>query len=122
MERIEHGLNDAAKPVRARGSRSSGSATRAESATSASHRRCGSWKSSPSAAASSPTTTPMSPRFPSSGSSNSPLDSAVAGADAVVLVTAHPGIDYTALASSASLFIDLRGVTRGLDVANLIRL
>jgi UDP-N-acetyl-D-glucosamine dehydrogenase len=62
------------------------------------------------------------PSLPDLGLINSPLDAAVRGADAVVLVTAHPGIDYTALAESSSLFIDLRGVTRGLDVANLVRL
>jgi UDP-N-acetyl-D-glucosamine dehydrogenase len=65
---------------------------------------------------------PYVPSLPELGLINAPLDSALAGADAVVLVTAHPGIDYAALAGSTSLFIDLRGVTRGLDVANLVRL
>jgi UDP-N-acetyl-D-glucosamine dehydrogenase len=50
------------------------------------------------------------------------LEEAVADADALVLVTAHPGIDYFALASEASLFVDLRGVTRGLQAENVIRL
>jgi UDP-N-acetyl-D-glucosamine dehydrogenase len=48
------------------------------------------------------------------------LDAAVDGADAVVIVTAHPGIDFDALASQA-LVIDFRGVTRGGD-APAIRL
>jgi hypothetical protein len=39
-----------------------------------------------------------------------------------VLVTAHPGLDYATLATQSALFIDLRGVTRGVDVANLVRL
>ena len=56
------------------------------------------------------------------GLENVPLDDAVAAADAVVLVTAHPGIDHIAVAEQSALFIDLRGVTRGLHVENLIRL
>jgi UDP-N-acetyl-D-glucosamine dehydrogenase len=50
------------------------------------------------------------------------LDAAVSGADAVVLVTAHPGIDYASVVRDAALFVDLRGVTRGLQVENLVRL
>ena len=50
------------------------------------------------------------------------LDEAVADADAVVLVTAHPGIDHLQIAHDASLFVDLRGITRGLDGDNLVRL
>ena len=51
-----------------------------------------------------------------------PLETFVDEADAVVLVTAHPGIDYAALAERSSLFIDLRGVTRGVRLDNLVRL
>jgi UDP-N-acetyl-D-glucosamine dehydrogenase len=51
-----------------------------------------------------------------------PIETALADADAVVLVTAHPGIDYADLAERSSLFIDLRGVTRGLAIENLVRL
>jgi UDP-N-acetyl-D-glucosamine dehydrogenase len=50
------------------------------------------------------------------------LDEALADADAVVLVTAHPGIDHLQIAREASLFVDLRGVTRGVTSDNLIRL
>jgi UDP-N-acetyl-D-glucosamine dehydrogenase len=32
--------------------------------------------------------------------------------DAVVLVTAHPGIDYAAVLEQSAVFVDLRGVTR----------
>jgi UDP-N-acetyl-D-glucosamine dehydrogenase len=42
--------------------------------------------------------------------------------DAIVLVTAHPGIDHEALARASRLFVDLRGVTRGVEGENLIRL
>jgi UDP-N-acetyl-D-glucosamine dehydrogenase len=62
------------------------------------------------------------PALPELGLRNTPLDEAVSCADAVVLVTAHPGIDYTAVAAQSALFIDLRGVTRGVSVDNLVRL
>jgi UDP-N-acetyl-D-glucosamine dehydrogenase len=51
-----------------------------------------------------------------------PLEGAAEDADAIVLVTAHPGIDYAALAARSALFVDLRGATRGLHVENLVRL
>ena len=60
--------------------------------------------------------------LPELGLSSVPLEPAVTEADAVVLVTAHPGIDYQALAARSSLFIDLRGVTRGAEVENVVRL
>jgi UDP-N-acetyl-D-glucosamine dehydrogenase len=65
---------------------------------------------------------PFVPELRGLGLRNSPLADAVAGADAVVLVTAHPGVDHMAIARDASLFIDLRGVTRSVDAANIVRL
>jgi UDP-N-acetyl-D-glucosamine dehydrogenase len=62
------------------------------------------------------------PSLPAFGLESVPLDETVPEADAVVLVTAHPGVDYVAVAERSSLFVDLRGVTRGLQVENLIRL
>jgi UDP-N-acetyl-D-glucosamine dehydrogenase len=62
------------------------------------------------------------PALPELGLESVALDSAVAEADAVVLVTAHPGIDYVSVASRSALFVDLRGVTRGAQVENLVRL
>jgi UDP-N-acetyl-D-glucosamine dehydrogenase len=56
------------------------------------------------------------------GLDNTELDAVLDGADAVVLVTAHPGIDYKDVASRSALFLDLRGVTRGMSAENLIRL
>jgi UDP-N-acetyl-D-glucosamine dehydrogenase len=61
------------------------------------------------------------PTLPELGLSNVPL-AEIDGADAVVLVTAHPGVDHAALATEAQLFVDLRGVTRGLDIDNVVRL
>jgi UDP-N-acetyl-D-glucosamine dehydrogenase len=62
------------------------------------------------------------PSLPMLGLESVPLDDAVASADAVVLVTAHPGIDHASIAARSALFVDLRGVTRGLRVENLVRL
>jgi UDP-N-acetyl-D-glucosamine dehydrogenase len=59
--------------------------------------------------------------LPEFGLQSSPLEEVLAG-DAVVLVTAHPGVDYAALAESAQLFVDLRGKTRGLRIEDLVRL
>jgi UDP-N-acetyl-D-glucosamine dehydrogenase len=65
---------------------------------------------------------PFVPDLPQLGLTSSPLAEATAGADAVVLVTAHPGIDHLALAREVALFVDLRGVTRGLDDPGIVRL
>jgi UDP-N-acetyl-D-glucosamine dehydrogenase len=53
---------------------------------------------------------------------STPLKDALEDADAVVLVTAHPGIDHLEIACQAALFVDLRGVTRGETRENLVRL
>jgi UDP-N-acetyl-D-glucosamine dehydrogenase len=65
---------------------------------------------------------PFVPELPELGLTNSGLEAAVHGADAVVLVTAHPGIDHLEIAERASLFVDLRGITRGDTSENLVRL
>jgi UDP-N-acetyl-D-glucosamine dehydrogenase len=65
---------------------------------------------------------PHVPSLPDVGLESQPLPDAVADADAVVLVTAHPGIDHAAIAREAALFVDLRGITRGQHADNLIRL
>jgi UDP-N-acetyl-D-glucosamine dehydrogenase len=62
------------------------------------------------------------PALPELGLESVELDDALADADAVVLVTAHPGIDYDAIAAQVPLFIDLRGITRGKRAENLVRL
>ncbi len=60
--------------------------------------------------------------LPDFGLQSVPLDEAVADADVVVLVTAHPGIDYGSVARDAAVFVDLRGVTRGQQAPNIVRL
>jgi UDP-N-acetyl-D-glucosamine dehydrogenase len=62
------------------------------------------------------------PKLPELGLESVDAAEAVDGADAVVLVTAHPGIDYGELAAHASLFIDFRGVTRRERRENLVHL
>jgi UDP-N-acetyl-D-glucosamine dehydrogenase len=50
------------------------------------------------------------------------LGAAVAEADAVAIITAHPGIDYEQLVASSDLVVDFRGITRGMDATNVVRL
>jgi UDP-N-acetyl-D-glucosamine dehydrogenase len=64
---------------------------------------------------------PFVPALPQFGLQSSSLDE-VSDADAIVLVTAHPDIDYGAIVKSARLFVDLRGKTRGLRVDDLVQL
>jgi UDP-N-acetyl-D-glucosamine dehydrogenase len=52
-----------------------------------------------------------------------PLDAdTVARQDIVVLLTPHPDVDVHALVNTASLVFDARGVTVGIDAANVVRL
>jgi UDP-N-acetyl-D-glucosamine dehydrogenase len=63
------------------------------------------------------------PELRKQGLRNTDLAEALADADAVVLVTAHPNIDHLQIAREASLFVDLRGITRGVPPGeNLVRL
>jgi UDP-N-acetyl-D-glucosamine dehydrogenase len=55
---------------------------------------------------------PFVPELPDSGLRSEPLDDVLAGADLVVIVTAHPGVDHDAAVARAPLALDLRGVTR----------
>ncbi len=50
------------------------------------------------------------------------LDVALDGADCAVIVTAHPGLDVEAVVAAAPLVVDFRGVTRGIEAPNLVRL
>ncbi|MGI8715781.1 MAG: nucleotide sugar dehydrogenase [Solirubrobacteraceae bacterium] len=64
---------------------------------------------------------PFVPELTQQGLSSTPLEDQL-GADAIVLVTAHPGLDYPSIVESAQLFVDLRGTTRGLSDDALVRL
>jgi UDP-N-acetyl-D-glucosamine dehydrogenase len=56
------------------------------------------------------------------GLSNEPLEEAMKDADLVLIVTAHPGVDYDLVARRARLVVDLRGVTRSTVAGNVVRL
>jgi UDP-N-acetyl-D-glucosamine dehydrogenase len=53
---------------------------------------------------------------------SAPLEQELERADLVVIVTAHPQVDYRRVASDARLVLDFRGVTRGIESSNLVRL
>jgi UDP-N-acetyl-D-glucosamine dehydrogenase len=56
---------------------------------------------------------------------NEPLEDVIDGADVAVIVTAHPGVDFMAVAERVPALLDLRGVTRRAPVSastNVIRL
>jgi UDP-N-acetyl-D-glucosamine dehydrogenase len=65
---------------------------------------------------------PFVPDLPELGLHSQELDGAVAESDLVVIVTAHPGVDHAEVAREAALTLDLRGVTRGVDAPNVVRL
>jgi UDP-N-acetyl-D-glucosamine dehydrogenase len=50
------------------------------------------------------------------------LEQASDGADLALIVTAHPSVDHELIAQRARLTVDLRGVTRGSSVQNVVRL
>ncbi len=51
-----------------------------------------------------------------------PLDDVAADADLVLVVTAHPSVDYDLVARRARLMLDLRGVTRSSRMDSVVRL
>jgi UDP-N-acetyl-D-glucosamine dehydrogenase len=61
------------------------------------------------------------PSLPEFGLESTPLEQQLA-ADATVLVTTHPGVDYGAAAEASQLFVDLRGATRRLADTSVVRL
>jgi UDP-N-acetyl-D-glucosamine dehydrogenase len=65
---------------------------------------------------------PHVPELREQGLRSVDLEGGLAGADAVAIVTAHPGIEYEAVVDKAPLVIDFRGVTRRIDAANLVAL
>ncbi len=50
------------------------------------------------------------------------LNQGLQDADIAAIVTAHPQLDYEEVAAQAAQVIDFRGVTRGIDAPNLVRL
>jgi UDP-N-acetyl-D-glucosamine dehydrogenase len=62
------------------------------------------------------------PDLPDFGLRSEPLASALASADCAAIVTAHPELDVDRIVREAPLVVDFRGVTRGIEAPNLIRL
>ena len=50
------------------------------------------------------------------------LEEALQDADLALIVTAHPGVNHELVLQRARLVVDLRGVTRGTSVENVVRL
>ena len=50
------------------------------------------------------------------------LELVLDGADAAVILTDHPGLDVEQIVSTAPVVVDFRGVTRGIEASNLVRL
>ena len=65
---------------------------------------------------------PHVPELEQFGLFSEPLEEALQGADAAVIVTAHPELDVALVVRSTPLVIDFRGVTRGIEAENLVRL
>jgi UDP-N-acetyl-D-glucosamine dehydrogenase len=62
------------------------------------------------------------PELSDFGLSSLDLEQALEGADAAVILTAHPGLDLEQIVSTAPVVVDFRGVTRGIEATNLVRL
>ena len=65
---------------------------------------------------------PHVPELPTYNLSSMPLDQALEDADLVLIVTAHPSVDHDTVLKRARLVVDLRGITRGTRVDNVVRL
>ncbi|HST68350.1 MAG TPA: nucleotide sugar dehydrogenase [Solirubrobacterales bacterium] len=62
------------------------------------------------------------PELPGHGLTSVDLEEALRSADVVAIVTAHPDVDYEDVVAKAPLVIDFRGVTRGIEAENVVRL
>jgi UDP-N-acetyl-D-glucosamine dehydrogenase len=60
--------------------------------------------------------------LPELGLTSVDLDEALGDADLVAIVTAHPEVDYDDVVAAAAIVVDFRGVTRGIEARNLVRL
>jgi UDP-N-acetyl-D-glucosamine dehydrogenase len=60
--------------------------------------------------------------LPGHGLSSVELDGALRETDLAAIVTAHPDVDYAQVVAAAPLVVDFRGVTRGIEADNLVRL
>ena len=65
---------------------------------------------------------PHVPELPELGLRSGALDEQIAAADLVCIVTAHPEVDHERVVREAKLVVDFRGVTKGIEAPNLVRL
>jgi UDP-N-acetyl-D-glucosamine dehydrogenase len=65
---------------------------------------------------------PHVPELPDHDLTSVDLTQGLTNADIAAIVTAHPQLDYEEVLSQAPQVIDFRGVTRGIDAPNLVRL
>jgi UDP-N-acetyl-D-glucosamine dehydrogenase len=122
VERIERALNDAAKPVRGSKILILGVSYKAG---------IGDIRESPSLKIAKRLIElggevsyhdPHVTSLPDLGLESVELGEAFDGIDVAAIVTAHPSVDYEDVVASAPLVVDFRGVTRGIEAANLVRL
>lgn len=62
------------------------------------------------------------PSIPELALTSVSAEQALDGADLALVVTVHPGVDYELLVQRAPIVVDLRGVTRGSQARNVVRL
>ena len=62
------------------------------------------------------------PELPGHGISSVDLEEGLREADLAAIVTVHPDVDYRQVVELAPLVADFRGVTRGIEAENLVRL
>jgi UDP-N-acetyl-D-glucosamine dehydrogenase len=62
------------------------------------------------------------PELPDFGLRSEPIETALHDADCAVIVTAHPDVDVEHVVRNSPLVVDFRGVTRGIEAPNLLRL
>jgi len=65
---------------------------------------------------------PHVPSLSELGMESVELQDAVRDADLAIVVTAHPSVDHEVAIEGAKVVLDLRGVTRGIDAHNVVRL
>jgi UDP-N-acetyl-D-glucosamine dehydrogenase len=65
---------------------------------------------------------PHVPEVPELGLASLELDPALDDCDVACIVTAHEEVDYSRVIAAAPLVVDFRGVTRGIEAPNLVRL
>jgi UDP-N-acetyl-D-glucosamine dehydrogenase len=65
---------------------------------------------------------PHVPELTDLGLKSIDLDEGLRSCDLVSIITAHPEVDHEKVVAEAPLVVDFRGVTRGLEAANVVRL